>query len=484
VTPEHLRFGGGSTETLLHPVVLVMMIIAILAMLALPRKHLVVPLLLFTFLIPGGQGVFIAGLHIYVLRIVLLCAWMRVAYVKLSSETNVVSGGFNSIDKVFALWAICHSIAFVLLYREMGAVVNQASFLYDVFAAYFLLRFLVQDEEDIRRVIKVFAVIAAIVAISMINEKFRDQNWFGYLGGVPIVPGLREGAIRAQGPFAISILAGAFGATLLPLFFWLWKDGKSRLLALAGMAAATIITVTSASSTPLLAYVAGIFAICLWPVRRNMRVIRWGLVIALVTLHLIMKGPVWFLINHIDLVAGNSGYHRALLIDQFFKHFSDWWLVGTASSPDWGPDMWDTANAYVQEGIVGGLLAFIFFISVISRSFAALGKARKAVEGDPRSEWSIWLLSAALFAHVVAYFGISYFDHTEIAWFALLAIISAATFPILATKASPADRTDLALGGPPFDYRYPSPATSPRDGLVSRVGHDKLPGTQGKFAKL
>jgi hypothetical protein len=173
-----------------------------------------------------------------------------------------------------------------------------------------------------------------------------------------------------------------------------------------------------------------------------------------------------------------------MLIDQFIKHFSDWWLVGTASSPDWGPDMWDTANAYVQEGIVGGLLAVIFFITVISRSFVAVGKARKAVEGDSKAEWSIWLLGAALFAHVVAYFGISYFDHTEIAWFALLAIISAATFPILETKPSAADGTDLALSGPLFDYPYPSPATSPRGGLVSRLRHDSPRGAQGKFAKL
>jgi hypothetical protein len=448
VNLDHLRFGGGATETQLHPAVLVAMILVILAMFVLPRKYLVVPFLLCAFLIPAGQGVYFAGLHIFVLRIVLVFAWMRLAYEKFTSGAKLISGGFTSIDTALTLWAFCHSIAFVLLYREMGAVTNQVSFLWDVFAAYFLLRFLIQDEEDIRRVIKLFAVVAVIVAAGMVNEKLRNQNVFGFLGGIPIVPSFREGAIRAQGPFAISILAGAFGATLLPLFFWLWKDGKSRFLALAGMAGATIITATSASSTPLMAFLAGILAVCLWPVRGWMRPIRWGLVISLVVLNMIMKAPVWFLINHIDLVAGNSGYHRAMLIDQLVRHFSDWWLVGTASSPTWGEDMWDTSNTFVQEAILGGLLALIFFIAIISRGFARLGSARKAVEDDPRKQWPLWFLGAALFAHVIAYFGITYFDHMQIAWFTLLAIIAVSTSAILGEKLPAGQQNDEVLRNP------------------------------------
>jgi hypothetical protein len=451
-----------------HPFIVAVLILAIVAIFVLPRKYMIVPFFICAFLLPYGQSFYISGLHFFILRILLMFAWIRLAYVKFFTGKNLVTGGFNSIDKVFALWAIFHSIAFVLQYREMGAVINQASFLWDVLGAYFLLRYLIQDGEDIRRVIKVFAVIALVLAVSMLNEKVRDQNWYGYISGIPLVPLLREGAIRAQGPFAVSILAGTFGATLLPLFLWTWKDRESRFLALVGMVAATIITVTSASSTPLLAYVAGIAAICMWPVRRQMRLIRWGLAIVLVTLHLIMKSPVWFLINHIDLVSGNSGYHRAMLIDQFVKHFFDWWLVGTSSSPTWGFDMWDTSNAYVQEGILGGLLAFIFFIAVISRGFARLGKARKAAEDDTKKQWFTWFLGAALFAHVIAYFGITYFDNTQVAWYTLLAIISAATLPMLAAEKSPAVADGLAIKEPLVDaYR---PLASPqRKGLVSQV---------------
>ena len=66
----------------------------------------------------------------------------------------------------------------------------------------------------------------------------------------------------------------------------------------------------------------------MFPFRKNTRAIRWGLVLLLISLHLAMKAPVWMLINHVDLVAGNSGYHRAMLIDACVNHFSEWWLIG------------------------------------------------------------------------------------------------------------------------------------------------------------
>jgi len=94
----------------------------------------------------------------------------------------------------------------------------------------------------------------------------------------------------------------------------------------------TVMVVTSASSTPLLAFIAVILGILMWPLRGKMRAIRWGLALLLIGLHLVMKAPVWFLINHIDFVSGNSGYHRALLIDMCVKHFWDWWLIGVKST--------------------------------------------------------------------------------------------------------------------------------------------------------
>jgi hypothetical protein len=167
-----------------------------------------------------------------------------------------------------------------------------------------------------------------------------------------------------------------------------------------------------------------------------MRLFRWGIVFVLVLLQIVMKAPVWYVISHIQVMGASSSSHRAELVDSFIRHFSDWWLIGTNSNGSWGFDMWDTSNQYVGEGVGAGLATFLCFIGMISISFSRLGRARKVSESQENraQEWYFWILGAALFAHVVAFFGISYFDQTRMAWFALLVMIIAATGPVLATE--------------------------------------------------
>jgi len=152
------------------------------------------------------------------------------------------------------------------------------------------------------------------------------------------------------------------------------------------------------------------------------------------------------LINHIDLVGGNSSYHRAMLIDGFITHFTDWWLIGVTSTANWGWDMWDQANQFVIEGESGGLITFVCFILIISRSLGRLGVARRMVEGDRPQEWSFWLLGAAMFTYVVSFFGISFSDQSIYGWFAILAIIGAATAPVFAESSEAAEAEDEQPG--------------------------------------
>jgi hypothetical protein len=435
VPNKHFQFGGGLQETLLHPIVLVAMVVSVILILFLPRKYVIVPVLLTSLVVPMAQQVVVGGLHLFVMRIVILIGCARMLITKASSQDELLAGGFNAVDKWFTLWAVFRTLTALVLYASIPAVIGECGFLWDVFGGYFLFRFLIRDREDITRSAKVLVLIAVVVAAGMLNEKIHFQNIFGFLGGVPIIPTIRQGTIRAQGPFMHAILAGTFGGTLVPLFFWLWKVAKSKFLAVIGVISSTIIVVSAASSTALMAFGGGILAICFWPFRKKMRKVRWGIVILLISLHLVMKAPVWFVISHIDIVGGNSSYQRAYLIDQFIRHFGDWWLLGTYQSDSWGVDMWDHTNQFVAEGEGGGLVTLVCFIAMISVSFGMIGKARKAIEGDKEKEWMLWILGAALFAHIVGYFGISYFDQTRVAWFALLAMISAAAAPMLATQA-------------------------------------------------
>ena len=434
MAPEHFQFGGGLHETLLHPIVLVAMLLSVALILFLPRKYVIVPVLFTSLIVPLGQQLVIGGFHLFVLRVIVLVGCLRMFWTAMTSPDEMVAGGFNSVDKAFTLWAIFRALATIILFATAASVTGECGFLWDAFGGYFLLRFLIRDRDDITRAAKVLAVVAIIVGCGMLNEKLRSQNVFGYLGGVPIIPEVRLGSIRAQGPFEHPILAGTFGGTLVPLFYWLWKIGKAKILAMVGVVGSAVIAMSASSSTAVTAFVGGIFAICFWPFRKKMRQIRWGIVILLILLNMAMKAPVWFLIARVDIISGSTSYQRAFLIDQFVHHFNDWWLVGTYESDDWGADMWDHTNQFVAEGETGGLITLVCFIAMISLSFGRIGRARKIVEGEKDKEWYLWILGAALFAQIVGFFGISYFDQTRFYWFGVLAMISAATAPILASQ--------------------------------------------------
>jgi hypothetical protein len=466
VQPEHFRFGGGAAETLMHPIVIVALILAMLLVFLLQRKYAVVPFLTFLFLTPVGQVFVVGGVHVFAYRILIFCGLARIVWKKLSSRVEIFSGGVNSLDKCFMLWAITKAVAPVILFKDSGAVINSFGFLLDALGAYLLLRFLIQDREDIFRVVKTLAILLAILTVSVLNEKFRYENIFGYLGTVSIIPEYRDGAVRPNGPFSHPLTIGTFAATLLGLFFMLWKTGKSKALGILGMTCSTVITLASSSSTPLMGYAAFILALGFWPLRKQMRVIRWGIVIGLITLHIIMKAPVWFIITHIDIIGSSSGYHRAELIDQLIRHFSDWWLVGTNDNTTWGWDMYDLANQFVAEGITGGLLALISFIAMISICFGWIGKARKLVEDNLDEQWFLWCLGGALFANVVAFFGISYFDQTRFTWFALLISISVATAAVWAVKAVPEHEAELVSD--PRRFYPPSAVLRPTQRVSSK----------------
>lgn len=419
-----IRFGS-TTTTNVSPFVLVFVVLMSLLILFLPRKYVFVPLFFSLFFVPLGQRVVIAGLNFMMFRIMIFAALCRAVFQLLCGGKNSVRLRWNWIDKVFILWVFSSVVTFTTLYGQLDAFVNRMGLFYNAFGVYFPLRVFFQDEEDIDRTVRIFAVICVVIAVCMLSEQFTKRNFFSVFGGVPEFADNRDGNLRSQGPFAHPILAGTFGAVFVPLLLGLWwKKSRSKSIALLGGVSATVIAVASMSSTPIMALVAGVGALFLWPFRDRMRLFRWGLALTLIGLHLVMKAPVWSLIGRAGVIGGSSGYHRYFLVDQFIRRFWEWWLVGTKETASWGYDMWDTSNLYVEIGVTGGLPTLVLFLAIIVCCFKGLGRARRAVEGNPMAEWRLWAVGAALFANLVAFFGITYFDQTSLGWYALLAIIS------------------------------------------------------------
>jgi len=420
--------GHGLSGSLLHPVVAAAMVLTIVLILWRPRKYGIAALICCTFLVPRGQEVLFLGAHFYVRQILVLVGFIRVAMDKFR-----IAGGMNTIDKLFLVW-VSYRVFAATVTNWPGGTMEQLAFLTQAICGYFLFRYLLRNEKDIIVAAKALAVVGLVLGVSMLYEqRFLVNVWGTYLGGVPSAPDIRDGVGRAQATFGVSILAGCFGATLLPLFVWLWK--KSRYLALSGMVGSTLMVLTTKSSTPLMAYVAGVLGLLLWPARRSMKAVRWAIVLSLGFMAVVMNAPVWFVIAHINVIGGSGGYDRAVLIDTCIRHFKDWWLFGTNQNGSWGWDMWDMSNQFVAEAETGGFVAVVCFIAIIVKCYSRLGIARKRVK--PKQQWLFWCLGAVMLSHIFAYFGVAYWDQTQIWWFAFLAMISAATLQAATPSLKP-----------------------------------------------
>jgi len=426
--PEHFRFGGGAGDSTIVPLMAVCLLIGVVLILILPREKAIAAFLLAFLIIPFEQMVVLGGIHFTALRILTVAGLARRAFSQASSSRARYPGGFNGIDRVVVLWSILTEVMFCLQFMETPAFINAVGSLLDTLGAYLVVRFFIPDREAMQRTLKTLAVVCVIQGIPMIIEQIGHINLFGFVAGVPIAPAVRDGSIRASGTMG-ALTAGPLAGALIPMFLWLWREKKSRMLAFAGLAGATAMVITSNSSTSWMALAGGLLGLAFWPLRERMRLIRWGVLGGLVGLHLYMKAPVWALIARIDLTGSSSGYQRYALIDMTVRHFRDWWLIGTPDYVNWGWDSYDLCNQFVSVALTSGLLALIVYILIFTRSFGAIGRARKLVSGGPQ-EWFFWCLGANLFATLVSYFGINSGALLMVCLFALVAFISVATFEV------------------------------------------------------
>lgn len=424
-----------------------------LMMLVLPRRWALLPVLVMVCYMTMGQRVMILGLNFTMIRILLLFGFTRILF-----RGEVPSGPFNRVDRIMVWWVVSSIVTYTLLWRTGDAFVNRLGLAYDALGLYFIFRVLVRDIEDMRTVVRLFAWLAIPLAMAMLLEKSTGRNAFAQFGGVPPETLVREGVLRCQGPFAHPILAGSFGGALLPLFAGMWWQRQHRLLAVLGFLSAGVIVTTAGSSGPLMAAGAALLALWFWPLRHQMRAVRWSIGLSMLALHLAMQAPVWFLLARVGVFGGSTGYHRAILIDHAVHRFSEWWLVGTPSTAHWGYHMFDVTNQYVLVGVQGGLITLLLFVAIIVRAFGAVGQTLQTWGEDHADEQRfVWALGATLLFHVINYISVPYFDQNIVNWYLLLAMIATAS-QIPKEALPPQTAPDEALAGmPPTSHVFNTP---------------------------
>ncbi|MDR3763324.1 MAG: hypothetical protein P4M01_04440 [Acidobacteriota bacterium] len=435
--PENYYFGGGG-DTFLTPAALLLLLLAVVALLMLPRRYVVVPLLVAGVLLPFNNTLVIGTIHLPVLRLLLLAGWARVAMQK-----DLRLPRMNLLDKAVLVWGLSNAICYSLLWSSLSAAANRVGFLWTQLGTYFLLRIMIRNREDMLLAIKTLAWLLIGIAPLMLLEHRIGQNMFAILGS-PLVSEVRNGSIRAEGPLQHPIIAGTIAAMMLPVFVGAWWLTRSNFkLYAAGCVGSLMMAYSSASSTPIVTCAAGIAALALWRFRGYLRLMRWSAVGLLLLAHLLMKAPVWMLLARVGGILGGSGYHRAMLIDGFVTHFSDWWLVGTRNNAFWGYDMWDVDNAFVGAGISGGLVTFLAFLAIVVFAFRLAGEGWHRAE-EPEARFS-WALGCCLFANTVGYFGIVYFDQSILLWYSVLVLVSVAA--VTAPSEQPEEKPTALRSG-------------------------------------
>jgi len=411
----------------LHPdattLALVLGLILGMSILFLPRRYALIPIILTTCLLPVAGKYAIGGLNFSMLRVVVTFAWVRIL-----ARNEYKSFKWLRLDYAMLLRSTVRVLGYTFLWLNGAAVVNALGYAYDDIGLYFAFRIFFRDAEDFKRIFQVFAAVLLPVAILLCLERVSGRDPFWVMGGVREFPEVREGVIRCQGPFGHPILAGTFGAVWLPLFVGLWLQGKRyRLMAAIGIFSSTLITLVAGSSGPIGSYAAGVIGMALWGLRYRMRLIRWGIVIGIVALDLVMKDPVWFIFARIDVFSGSTGWHRANLIDRVIAHLGDWWLIGARDIAQWGIFAGDTTNQYIAEGIRAGIFTMALFVWMIVIGFSYLGRTVRAAKAESkRYQLLLWSVGVGLLAHVVSFFGVSYFDQNIVNVFLILAIIATA----------------------------------------------------------
>src|ERR1022692_2690653 len=406
-------------------------LILALLVFCLPRRWAALGVMAAVCYITQSQQVNFLGFHFTAIRIVLLAALIRIMV-----RREFTNCQLNKID-----WALIGYTAAVTLVpslreRTSEEFVYRLGCAYDILLSYWVFRALLIDWSEAKTFLQDLAFLIVPLAMEMILEQVTHKSLFEPFGGIGDLT-IRNGRPRSQGAFRIGITAGVFGATLMPMFIGMYRLKSQRLTAIIGLLAATVITYTSNSSGPLMAYLSGVTAWLFWPLRRDMRMVRRGIVAVLIGLHLVMKVPVWFIFSKLGALTGGDGWHRSYLIDRFIHFFPDWWLLGTQDTSDWMPTVLaeggaDLTDPYVAAGVNGGLVCLVILILLLVRCFRYLGLAMNELRGSSsEAELFLWGMSAALFAHIVPLFSVTYWDQMHVAWWGLLAIISSSTSDVL-----------------------------------------------------
>jgi hypothetical protein len=390
-----------------------------IAQLFVPRRIAFSPLLLAAFHVPDIQ--FLPNLS--VIRIIILAGLIR------AFKGHIYRCSLrNPLDRLMIMWAgLAILTGFAHSMDNGNPVILRFGMVFDYVGSYLYARIYIKDSSDILRFGRCLVFVMVPLAMLLIVEKISGQNSYEALGATFKM--IRHGHVRAAGPFGNAILAGTAGGTSIPLLVMLFRDYRSY--SIVGILTACLIVFCSSSSGSYLTLFVSIVGLLFWRWRSYVAWVRKCVVVSLIGLHLVMNDPVWYLTAYVDIGGGSTGYHRAELITQALNHIEEWWLTGTDYTRhwmpygiDWSGNHIDITNYYLKMGVLGGLPLMIAFVAILSSAFGLIGRRIGELRAEKNlSEFMLWCVGVALFAHCISFLGVAYFDQSYIFLFMVIGAI-------------------------------------------------------------
>ena len=301
-------------------------------------------------------------------------------------------------------------------------------FVLNIFGTYLYFKSFVKTIDDWKNLQVALVYILIPLALMMLYEFITRTNPYRLLGARQAIAWIREGQVRAQGPFGGPILAGTAGAVSLPLLVPLYK--RRKRLAIYGIAASLSIVVFSSSSGPIGTVIIGLGSLYLWKHRTKLRSIVYSTIALLFVLDLIKERPIWYLIALIDFVGGSTGWHRSALIDAGINHFGEWWFMGTDMTRHWMPyglpsipNHTDLTNYFLHIGVIAGVVPVILLSAAIFKSLKFLAR-QSIVSDDAETKFILWSIWCAIFSQTITFLTISYYDQMFVFFYVLIAFTS------------------------------------------------------------
>ncbi|WP_424315759.1 hypothetical protein [Haloferula sp.] len=349
-----------------------------------------------------------------------------------------MDGDPSPIDKLIKIWA--GWLVFASLFHEFlpgSGPVFTIGVVMNIVLIYWFSRIWSSDLPSIMSVVASIAFVLAPIALEMAYEKIAGRNLFGIFGGEGAVF-IRDGEIRARGPFRHPILAGTVGATCFPLMIGIWQ--KHRVPAIVGIIACITIVIASRSSGPVVSFGVGAGMVAAWRYRHLAGRMAWLSVIGYFVIELLSNRPAYHVVvTRLDFTGSSTAHYRCRVIDVAIENFSEWAIFGTDHTRHWIPGgigsvvgdgrHMDITNYYVAMGVMGGFICMMLVIAMMFKAIKGVVDFANDEESGHSLEnkFMVWCFGAALFSHAVSAISIAYFDQSQTFFWMTLAVTASVT---------------------------------------------------------